>query len=68
MKGEYNKVIAVIGDGINDRWLAYEALNNAGRSNRDMIVVLNDNQMSISIMLVDHVIKRYKNGTVLYWS
>ena len=48
MKGDNNKVIAVIGDGSMTGGLAYEALNNAGRSNRDMIVVLNDNQMSIS--------------------
>jgi len=42
------KVIAVIGDGSITGGLALEGLNNAGRSNTDMIVILNDNQMSIS--------------------
>jgi len=41
------KVIAVIGDGSMTGGLAYEGLNNAGRSDTDLIVVLNDNQMSI---------------------
>lgn len=40
-------MIAVIGDGSMTGGLAYEALNNAGRENTDLIVVLNDNQMSI---------------------
>ena len=47
IKGGKNKVIAVIGDGSMTGGLAYEALNNAGRSSRDIIVILNDNQMSI---------------------
>jgi len=42
------KVIAVIGDGSMTGGLAYEGLNNAGRSDTDIIVVLNDNQMSIN--------------------
>ena len=42
------RIIAVIGDGSLTGGLAYEGLNNAGRSNTDMIVILNDNQMSIS--------------------
>ncbi|MBI4543902.1 MAG: 1-deoxy-D-xylulose-5-phosphate synthase [Gemmatimonadetes bacterium] len=41
-------VLAVIGDGALTCGLAYEALNNAGHSDRDLIVVLNDNEMSIS--------------------
>jgi len=41
------KVIAVIGDGSMTGGLAYEGLNNAGRSDTDLIVILNDNQMSI---------------------
>ncbi|HCT65284.1 MAG TPA: 1-deoxy-D-xylulose-5-phosphate synthase [Lachnospiraceae bacterium] len=41
-------VIAVIGDGSMTGGLAFEALNNAGRANTNLIVVLNDNQMSIS--------------------
>lgn len=48
IRGEDFEVIAVIGDGSMTCGLAYEALNNAGDTDRDMIVVLNDNQMSIS--------------------
>lgn len=48
IKGEDFEVIAVIGDGSMTCGLAYEALNNAGHTDRDLIVVLNDNQMSIS--------------------
>jgi 1-deoxy-D-xylulose-5-phosphate synthase len=48
LKGEDFKVIAVIGDGSMTCGLAFEALNNAGHTDRDLIVVLNDNQMSIS--------------------
>jgi 1-deoxy-D-xylulose-5-phosphate synthase len=42
------EVVAVIGDGSMTCGLAYEALNNAGHTDRDLVVVLNDNQMSIS--------------------
>ncbi|MBB4635171.1 1-deoxy-D-xylulose-5-phosphate synthase [Longimicrobium terrae] len=48
IKGEDFEVIAVIGDGSMTCGLPYEALNNAGHTDRDVIVVLNDNQMSIS--------------------
>lgn len=48
IKGEDFESIAVIGDGSMTCGLAYEALNNAGHTDRDLIVVLNDNQMSIS--------------------
>ncbi|MDB4948808.1 MAG: 1-deoxy-D-xylulose-5-phosphate synthase [Gemmatimonadetes bacterium] len=48
IKGEDFEVVAVIGDGSMTCGLAFEALNNAGHTDRDMIVVLNDNQMSIS--------------------
>jgi 1-deoxy-D-xylulose-5-phosphate synthase len=47
MLGEQRNVIAVIGDGAMSAGMAYEALNNAGASGSKMIVVLNDNQMSI---------------------
>ncbi|MBY0489712.1 MAG: 1-deoxy-D-xylulose-5-phosphate synthase [Gemmatimonadaceae bacterium] len=46
--GESFKVAAVIGDGSLGSGLAYEGLNNAGHSERDFIVVLNDNEMSIA--------------------
>lgn len=48
IQGEDGKVIAVIGDGALTGGLAYEGLLNAGRDAKNLIVVLNDNQMSIS--------------------
>jgi len=47
-KGEQGKVVAVIGDGAMTGGLAFEALNHAGSLERNLIVVLNDNQMFIS--------------------
>jgi len=46
-KDDY-KVVAVLGDGALTCGLAYEGLNNAGHSDRDICVVLNDNEMSIA--------------------
>jgi 1-deoxy-D-xylulose-5-phosphate synthase len=46
--GDTYKVVAVLGDGALTSGLAYEGLNNAGHSGRDIIVVLNDNDMSIA--------------------
>ena len=48
LKGIHRNVIAVIGDGAMTGGLAYEGLNNAGASNADILVILNDNNMSIS--------------------
>ncbi|HRI17875.1 MAG TPA: 1-deoxy-D-xylulose-5-phosphate synthase N-terminal domain-containing protein, partial [Burkholderiaceae bacterium] len=48
LKGEERKVVAVIGDGAMTAGMAFEALNNAGVSHADMLVILNDNDMSIS--------------------
>ncbi len=48
LHGENYEVLAVIGDGALTGGMAYEALNNAGASETKMIVILNDNQMSIS--------------------
>jgi len=48
LKGEKHSVVAVIGDGGMTGGLAFEALNNAGHSGRDITIILNDNQMSIS--------------------
>ena len=48
LRGEDNKVIAVVGDGALTCGLPYEAMNNAGHSERDLILVLNDNGMSIA--------------------
>ncbi|MCL4457488.1 MAG: 1-deoxy-D-xylulose-5-phosphate synthase [Nitrospirae bacterium] len=47
-KGENFKVIAVIGDGALTSGLAFEGLNHAGHLKKDLIVILNDNEMSIS--------------------
>ncbi|HNT57555.1 MAG TPA: 1-deoxy-D-xylulose-5-phosphate synthase [Syntrophales bacterium] len=48
LKGEKHKVIAVIGDGSMTAGMAYEAMNWAGDREKDLIIVLNDNEMSIS--------------------
>jgi 1-deoxy-D-xylulose-5-phosphate synthase len=47
-KGEDRRVVAVIGDGAMSAGMAFEALNNAGIAGADLLVVLNDNEMSIS--------------------
>ena len=46
--GSQRKAVAIIGDGALTAGMAYEALNNAGASNCDLLVILNDNDMSIS--------------------
>jgi 1-deoxy-D-xylulose-5-phosphate synthase len=46
--GRSNKVVSVIGDGSMTAGLAYEGLNQAGDLDRDLVVVLNDNEMSIA--------------------
>lgn len=48
LKGEKNNVIAVIGDGAMSAGMAYEAMNNAGSMDSRLIVILNDNDMSIA--------------------
>ena len=48
MKKENRKVIAVVGDGAMTGGMAYEAMNNSGINKTDLIVVLNDNNMSIA--------------------
>jgi 1-deoxy-D-xylulose-5-phosphate synthase len=48
MSGEDHNVIAVIGDGSMSAGMAYEAMNNAGAANTRLIVILNDNDMSIA--------------------
>ena len=47
-KGEDNRVIAVIGDGSISAGMAYEAMNNAAETTKQLVVVLNDNDMSIA--------------------
>jgi 1-deoxy-D-xylulose-5-phosphate synthase len=48
LQGEDYKVVAVVGDGALTCGLSYEGMNNAGHSDRDIILVVNDNGMSIS--------------------
>jgi len=48
VRGERRRVVAVIGDGAMTAGMAFEALNHAGSMNVDLLVVLNDNDMSIS--------------------
>ena len=48
LKGEKHAVVAIVGDGAMTCGLSYEGLNNAGHSGRDILVILNDNGMSIA--------------------
>src|SRR5207344_2280184 len=48
LSGQKHNVICVIGDGAISAGMAYEAMNNAGAMNRRLIVILNDNEMSIA--------------------
>jgi 1-deoxy-D-xylulose-5-phosphate synthase len=48
LKGEAHKVVAIVGDGALTCGLSYEGMNNAGHSDRDIILIVNDNGMSIS--------------------
>ncbi len=48
LDGRSNKVVAVIGDGSMTGGIAYEAINHAGHLDRELVVVLNDNEMSIA--------------------
>lgn len=48
LKGENNKVIAIIGDGAMTGGMALEAMNHIGHAKKDLLVILNDNEMSIA--------------------
>src|SRR6185295_165105 len=48
LRGENYKVICVVGDGAMTAGMSYEGLNQAGGSKKDLLVILNDNKMSIS--------------------
>jgi 1-deoxy-D-xylulose-5-phosphate synthase len=48
LEGKVNNIVAVIGDGAMSAGMAYEAMNNAGAMNSRLIVILNDNDMSIA--------------------
>jgi 1-deoxy-D-xylulose-5-phosphate synthase len=69
LKGESNNVIAVIGDGAMSAGMAYEAMNNAGERDARLIVVLNDNDMSIgppSGALSRYLARVTSSGTYLH--
>jgi len=64
-KGECFKVIAVVGDGALTGGLAFEGLNHAGHLKKDLIVILNDNEMSISpnVGALSNYLSRVLTGT-----
>ena len=65
-KGEERKVVAVIGDGAMSAGMAFEALNNAGALGTDLLVILNDNDMSISepVGALNNYLARLLSGRV----
>ncbi len=70
LKGGKNNVIAVIGDGAMSAGMAYEAMNNAGARDERLIVILNDNDMSIAPptgALSKYLARMTSSGTYLSW-
>jgi 1-deoxy-D-xylulose-5-phosphate synthase len=65
LKGGANNVIAVIGDGAMSAGMAYEAMNNAGALDARLIVILNDNDMSIAPPsgAMSHYLARLASGS-----
>jgi 1-deoxy-D-xylulose-5-phosphate synthase len=63
-RGDHRKIVAVVGDGAITGGMAYEALNHAGGAQPDMLVVLNDNGMSISENVggLDRTLARLRAG------
>ncbi len=69
LQGGDNNVVAVIGDGAMSAGMAYEALNNAGAMDKRLIVILNDNDMSIAPptgALSHYLARTTSSGTYLY--
>ncbi|MFY8178461.1 MAG: 1-deoxy-D-xylulose-5-phosphate synthase [Limnohabitans sp.] len=64
LTGSQRKAVAIIGDGALTAGMAYEALNNAGSSNCDVLVILNDNDMSISppVGALNHYLAELMSG------
>ncbi len=64
LKGEHNKIIAVIGDGSLTTGMAFEGLNWSGDRKKNLIIVLNDNEMSISpnVGALSSYLKRIMTG------
>jgi 1-deoxy-D-xylulose-5-phosphate synthase len=68
--GEQGKVVALVGDGALTGGIAFEGLNQAGYLGRDMLVVLNDNEMSISPnvgALSEWFTKKFASRTFNHW-
>lgn len=65
LKKESHEVIALIGDGAISAGIAYEALNNAGALGKRLIVILNDNEMSIApaVGAMSHYLSRLVSST-----
>lgn len=63
-KGEHNRVIAVIGDGALTGGMALEALNHIGHEKRKLMVILNDNEMSIApnVGALHHYLGKIRTG------
>ena len=68
MSGSGNKSVAIIGDGAMTAGMAFEALNHAGANETDLLVVLNDNEMSISrnVGALNNHLARLLSGN-MYW-
>ncbi|MEI7968546.1 MAG: 1-deoxy-D-xylulose-5-phosphate synthase [Betaproteobacteria bacterium] len=66
LSGQPRHVVAVIGDGAMTAGMAFEALNNAGASDANLLVVLNDNEMSISenVGALNNYLARLLSGRV----
>src|SRR5438067_9332093 len=66
VKGEKRRAIAVIGDGAMSAGMAYEAMNNAGAMDVDLLVILNDNEMSISppVCALTNYLSRLLSGRI----
>jgi 1-deoxy-D-xylulose-5-phosphate synthase len=70
MKGDAGKVVAVVGDGAMTGGIAFEGLNQAGYLGRNLLVVLNDNEMSISPnvgALSEWLSKKFASRTYNRW-
>jgi len=70
LHGEQGKVVALVGDGALTGGIAFEGLNQAGYLGRDLLVVLNDNEMSISPnvgALSEWFTKKFASRTFSHW-
>lgn len=68
LKGEHYNIVAVIGDGALTGGMAFEALNHMGSLGRDLVVIVNDNEMSITnnVGALSDYLSRIRSDTRLY--